>query len=360
MTEILKRITTEREVDRRFVPAATGAGDPTSVTFVLCIEAGKMENMALRLVTSLRRWGGRMALNEVLAVNPRRGVAISSAARQRLETLGARLIVRPSANPVPWFPIYNKAAAVQIADHEANGEWVRLLASEPVVLGGPELCALPTGCAFRAGPLSRSCASRGADDPNEPFWRIVSAAVGTNLATMEWVRDFFEGEPMRMYFNSGVFAFRRGMRFGDEYAADFLKVLYCGFRSPTSGIYNTSQVTLPLTVHRLGLRAECLPISHHTPIVGNVVREQCEAALPTSKLVHYFRSLTADQFGRFASLFNETHPEVGQWLLKLGPIEARQRPISRMIGKTLYEWRRLRYRAFEKKSAIASTASSAL
>lgn len=340
------------EISPRVVPDSQLTGEPASVTFVLCIEAGKMEDMALRLVTSLRKWGGAFAQNHVLAVNPRRGPAIRANTREQLHTLGVSLIQSPTANPVPWFPIYNKGAAIRIAEQEAPTQIACFLDTDVLVLGEPAHFALPAECDFRGCPLDCSGATRGPSDPNDHYWHTVGKTIGADLDNMAWVRDHRDQRLMRMYFNSGVFAFRRGLGFGDAYADDFLKVLMCGYRSPTAGIYHTSQVTLPLTLHRLGMKVECLPLSHHTPFVSDIPRPVFESVLPAAKIVHYFRSLTPGQFDRFASLLNTSHPQTGKWLTDLGPLETRQPAMFRLINKPLYEWRRWKYRHFERRCLV--------
>ena len=46
-----------------------------SVGFVCCVESGKLEQEAVRLVESLRRWGGRLSTAPVVAVKKARPTA---------------------------------------------------------------------------------------------------------------------------------------------------------------------------------------------------------------------------------------------------------------------------------------------
>ncbi len=49
---------------------------PTA-TIVTCVEYGPLEQMVVRMVDSLRRWGGRLADAPVYAVKPRRGMPLT-------------------------------------------------------------------------------------------------------------------------------------------------------------------------------------------------------------------------------------------------------------------------------------------
>ena len=48
-----------------------------STTFVTCIESGGLEEQTIRLMKSLRKWGGKFADAPVYAVNPRFGVPLA-------------------------------------------------------------------------------------------------------------------------------------------------------------------------------------------------------------------------------------------------------------------------------------------
>jgi hypothetical protein len=48
-----------------------------STTVVICVEAGKLEHQAARLVESLRRWGRVLGKAPIVAVKPRLGPPLS-------------------------------------------------------------------------------------------------------------------------------------------------------------------------------------------------------------------------------------------------------------------------------------------
>src|SRR5690606_37796289 len=53
--------------------SSSTVSEAPSLTVVTCVEAGTLEPMAVRMVRSLRRWGGRYSNVQVIAVTPRWG-----------------------------------------------------------------------------------------------------------------------------------------------------------------------------------------------------------------------------------------------------------------------------------------------
>lgn len=47
------------------------------ITFVCCVESGLLENQTVRMIESLRRWGGRLRESPIFAVTPRIGSPLS-------------------------------------------------------------------------------------------------------------------------------------------------------------------------------------------------------------------------------------------------------------------------------------------
>lgn len=326
------------------------------ITFVCCIEAGALEENVWRLAESIRRWGGRLADSHIIAVSARRGLALRRQTVERLSDLDVELVRDSFASPIPWFPIYNKAVAVKLAERLASTRLVCFLDSDVLVLAEPTELVLPGDVQFAACPHDLSGATCGPGDANEAYWAHAADLLGVELDRLPMVLAPREQRDMRMYFNSGVFVFERTHGFGEAYADDFLRLIKSGYRSPTAGIYHTCQVTLPLTVTRLGLPWQRLPLSCHLPLAFSLLHEPARDVfvreLARAKVVHYFRSLGPDQFEGFTSLLATSFPDVASWLRGRGAVRSPLPLSHRLLNKPLYEWRKWRYRRFEDQCQL--------
>ena len=97
-----------------------------------------------------------------------------------------------------------------LAEAEAPTEFVGWLDADLLFTGEP------TELLPRADEDVTACSSdnaggtTGPDDKCEPFWRESCAAVGLRIDQLPWVTTELEGDRIRLYWNSSVFAFRKG------------------------------------------------------------------------------------------------------------------------------------------------------
>ena len=108
---------------------------PTSrITFACCVEYGTLEEGTLRLVESLRRFGGRFAGAHVVAVTPRRGPKLRTATLRKFSKLGVDYVRVAPENRYAWMPYLNKYFALKEAQQRANGDLVAWMDSDVLVL----------------------------------------------------------------------------------------------------------------------------------------------------------------------------------------------------------------------------------
>ena len=86
------------------------AADP-QITFICCVESGWLEDQTLRLIESLRRWGGRLANAPVIAVTPRFGPSLARQTHQAMDRLGVRYVRAAAKGDYAWFHFLNKPRA---------------------------------------------------------------------------------------------------------------------------------------------------------------------------------------------------------------------------------------------------------
>ena len=71
---------------------------PEEITYVCCIEHGRLEQQTLTMIASLRAFGGSLGQGRILCVIGRKGAALSPHTREALHSLGAELAVWSAAN----------------------------------------------------------------------------------------------------------------------------------------------------------------------------------------------------------------------------------------------------------------------
>src|SRR5438552_2582969 len=95
-----------------------------AITFVTCVESGPLEAQVLRMVESLRRFGGAYAECAVWAIKPRFGPPVSRNTRGEFARLGVDYRQTARTDPYAWYTFLNKTRAFGLAEDEARTEFV--------------------------------------------------------------------------------------------------------------------------------------------------------------------------------------------------------------------------------------------
>ena len=80
---ILRRLFASRHKDRL---------DESEITYLICVEANRLEPQARLLCESIRTFGGRYGQAPILAISPRPHLALGPEARAHLEALGVTYV----------------------------------------------------------------------------------------------------------------------------------------------------------------------------------------------------------------------------------------------------------------------------
>jgi|SRR5262245_1646287 len=306
------------------------------ITFVTCIESGPLETQVLRLVESLRRFGGAYADCPVWAIKPRFGPPVSRHTRSEFDRLRVGYRHTTRTDPHGWYAYINKTRALMLAEEQGDTDFVGWLDADLLVTGEPsELLPGPeediTACS------SDNCGgTTGPEDRCEPFWREACAAVGVDIEQLPWVTTHREGDRIRLYWNSGVFVFRRGTGLAAEHDRCTRRLLDVNLGSAVTGVFFTEQFGLCLAAAKLNLRRRQLPHSHNYEM-GSAIHDQWyrEEKLRAARIVHFHDCMWPAFWPTFLDCLKATHPAVATWLEPLGPLR-NQAPIAyRAVTKFL-------------------------
>ena len=132
------------------------------ITFVTCVESGPLELQVLRMVESLRTFGGRYADCPVWAVKPRFGPPLSKTTREQFDRLGIEFHKTQRNDPHGWYAYINKTRALMLAEAEVRTEFVGWLDADLLFAGEP------TELLPRPDEDLTACSSDNADPQSTP------------------------------------------------------------------------------------------------------------------------------------------------------------------------------------------------
>lgn len=293
---------------------------PTSMTVVVCIESGILEPLTLRMVDSLRRFGGRFANLDVFAVTPRLTPPLARETHRRMEELGIKHLRVFPKNPYAWHHYMNKAEAIVAVEERVTTEAIAWVDSDVLFLQEPNGLELPPGVDFLASaPDAGVIGSRGVTDPNDPFWGRSAALIGKVADDLPWLQTG-DGHKIRFYWNAGLYVYRRNKRFGRNFLSDFKKFLDHHVARTHSQVHFMDQVVLGLTVLRLGLVWQALPDTSNFPICSFLPGNYDGVKIMDASVLHFHDSMEPELWMKLINTLAPGHPRIREWLEPQGPV----------------------------------------
>jgi hypothetical protein len=290
------------------------------ICFVACVESGQLEAQTVRLAESIRRFGGSFADSEILAVTARFGPPLASETRRRFRELGVRHERIASHPDYAWYHYLNKPLALAAAETLSDADVLAWLDSDIVCLGEPDGLALGADLDFASCvPDDGIVGSTGPASPHEPDWRRLCGIYGLAVDDLPWVVSDVGSVRIRLYFNSGVFAYRRGIGFSERYLDTCLKALNAGFGFQHNGEHFTDQVVLGIAMLQAGLRWRQLPHSHNFAM-GSFLAVPPPDELAPVRILHYHDGMGPAFWPTLVGALAVPHPDVHAWLAGEAPL----------------------------------------
>ncbi len=313
-----------------------------SISFVCCVESGVLEGLTVRMIESLRRWGGAFADAPVFAVTPRLGPGLSGATLQGFKRLGVRYLNQPFKTPYSWFSFYNKPLSLVAAEAVADTETIAWLDSDVLIVGEPEALRLEKGVDFAACASEKEMGTSGDGDAFEPLWRANCDALGIDIESLPWVVSEPDGLRIRLYWNGGIFVYRRSTDFGRAYLNTCTELMEARNRlsAPDYSIGINEMSAIGLSMHRMGLKWRTLPYSHnHSVNWRSHSRLYREDEFRAARVIHHHDSMLPGFWNVFLECMQSTQPQVAAWLSGLGPLRNEASYGDRLWGRALRTFR---------------------
>ena len=287
-------------------------------TIVCCIESGPLEHQTVRLVESLRRWGGAFGANPVMAVTPRAGPALLRSTHATLDRFGVEHLRFRAHERYLWQHYMNKPLAILAVAERVSTPILAWFDSDMIVVRPPMELVLGADEDFVACARDRGIGSTGPEDSNDVYWGHVCRVAGIDLDRLPWLHTQEEGEKIRLYWNSGLFAFRRSSGMAEDYLKMNLELLDSRVGTVATKLQYNDQVALGLSMVRTGLRWR--PLSHAHNYGVSRWHPSDPGELAQACIVHYHDSLASDFFPELVLRITASHPEVGAWLRSMGSL----------------------------------------
>jgi hypothetical protein len=311
------------------------------ITFVCCVESGPLEVQTVRMIESLRRWGGQFAQNPMIAVTPRFGPPLTRETQAAFDRLNVRHIQSQPRSKYTWFNFINKPSALLVAEDYSTTEAICWLDSDLLFLGEPTELTLQPEEDFLACASDKNIGTAGKDDPFDPFWRAIGETVGIDIDDLPWVTTEQEQQAIRLYWNGGILVYRRATGYAKDYLRMCEQMLDAQILDHNSfakgtGAFAHEQIAVGLSMFRMGLKWRALPYSHDYIMSSRSHAELYrQADLQTAKITHYHDSMWHWFWPEFIQCLQNTHPEVAAWLSPLGALSHPAPWHYRMLGKWL-------------------------
>jgi len=188
-----------------------GGGDRLSeneISYLICVEANRLEPQARLLCESIRTFGGRYRNAPILAISPRPDLALGPEARAHLEALGVTYLVEPLNDTGSPYGSINRIVAGAWAETFSSRPYLVLLDTDTLFVGEPDF--MRADVAARPVDLKGS-ASSGAGDPQDVYWARMCGFGGIDPSRLPAIDTTIDKVPIRASYNGGLAVVRRDL-----------------------------------------------------------------------------------------------------------------------------------------------------
>ncbi len=200
---------------------------PEQLSFLLCIEGNGIEQQALLLCESIRRFGGRYGGSPIIAVSPRPEVPISARSRERLSEMDVEHVSLPLNRTGSAYLTINRIVAGAWAERHLSTDYIVVLDSDTIFATEPAFFCCDAG----ARPVDvKGSTSAGPADPQESYWQHICAIAGIGIEQLPWIYTTTDDVRIRASFNGGFTVVRRSCGILQKTAEVFLASMRADLR----------------------------------------------------------------------------------------------------------------------------------
>lgn len=303
------------------------------------------------MIKSFRANAGALKNASIIAVQGRHGAKLKAETLKELKELSVELVIDTQTNPASWFNYANKIVAVQVAQNLANTDCIAWLDSDIVVNKAPLELLLDEDVDFAARGEFLPPAVRGNDKTHIPYWQAICELLEVDFASLPDLLIDHRNESIKMYFNSGVFAWRKSSPFAALYADAFAKVLNSKIAQHDGNFFTADQIILGPVIIKGNLNWRHLSYRcHHMTFQGQIDGPIASPDMGDSALIHYSKSLNPGYRNRFMQRIAKETPTLhGLISAELPRFDANEYSLSAFYAKLLRIIRSLQWQLYAKR-----------
>lgn len=219
-----------------------------TLAYLACIESGNLENQALLLFRSIRKYGGRFRHAPVYAFQRRGSPPLKVDTMQTMEELCVRHRSEVD-DRFPDLPLVNKIFVTSWAETHLDEEILVFCDSDTIFVGEPTAFDLDKHVSAALRPVpQRKFGSSGPGCAEDEYWRRLYELCG--VTNEPFVETTITRERIRAYWNSGLIVARRSEALFAQWEDDFLRLMKAGHVPPRQGKLFIDQLALSATLAR--------------------------------------------------------------------------------------------------------------
>lgn len=291
------------------------------VAFIACVEHGNLENQAVLLFRSIRKYAGKYKNAPIYSFQPRNGTPLKEDTLKAFEELGIVHSTEKLNAEFHYYPRANKIFACAKAEERLKEDILVFLDSDTVVVNEPGDFELTEGVVTAICPVhSKNRGSTGRGDPNDRYWKKLYSIC--NAPEAPFVETVVDRKRIRSYWNSGLVVMRRSEGLFQQWRDNFIKLMKAG-HIPDGQIAFVEQIALAPTLAKVSNRIKILDYRYNYPLPKRslLVEPYCSAQLEDLIHIHYHRWFNKPDFLEMLRPPLNRNSETYKWISSFLPFQ---------------------------------------
>ncbi|HHT9106475.1 MAG TPA: hypothetical protein ACFYD7_11470 [Candidatus Wujingus californicus] len=292
-----------------------------SVVFIACVESGNLENQALLLFRSIRKYAGRYKNAPIYSFQPRNGKTLKEDTLKAFEDLGVMHSTEKLNTEFHYYPRANKIFACARAEEVSRQDIFVFLDSDTVVMNEPDSFELPNDMVAAVRPVdNKNEGSAGIDDPNDEYWKKMYLICG--VPETPFVESVVDRKKIRSYWNSGLVVMRRSEGLFQQWRDNFIKLMQAK-HAPGGRLAFVEQLSLSPTLAKVADKIKILDYRYNYPLPKRslLVEPYRSAQLEDLIHIHYHRWFNKPGFLEMLMPPLNRHSEIYKWISSFLPFQ---------------------------------------
>ena len=291
------------------------------VAFIACVEHGNLENQAVLLFRSIRKYAGKYKNAPIYSFQPRNGTPLKEDTLKAFEELGIVHSTEKLNAEFHYYPRANKIFACARAEEVFRQDIFVFLDSDTVVMNEPDSFELPNGVVAAVRPVdNKNEGSSGIDDPNDEYWRKMYLICG--VPETPFVESVVDRKRIRSYWNSGLVVMRRAEGLFQQWRDNFIKLMQAK-HAPGGRLAFVEQLSLSPTLAKVANKIKILDYRYNYPLPKRslLVEPYRSAQLEDLIHIHYHRWFNKPGFLDMLKPPLNKNSEIYQWISNFLPFQ---------------------------------------